>query len=226
MPSPSTPPTSQALLAEVQAELEPVARALRSHRFLAALEERRVPESRLRDFAGEQQTILASDRRSFAYLAARFPESPAGDLFLSLAEGEGQALAHLHGFAAWLGLDEQALAAHEPAPACQAYTAFVAWLALNGGRADVALALLANLAAWGANCARVAAALRDCYGAPDEAVGFFDFFTTPAPGFTEQAHAVVEAGLGAGEPPRQARRAARLLQGYELLYWDTLAGGL
>jgi thiaminase len=226
MSSPGTPPTSHALLAEVQAELEPVERALRSHRFLAALEERRVPASRLRDFAGEQRTILAGDRRSFACLAARFPEPPAGDLFLSLAEGEGRALTHLHGFAAWLGLDEQALAAHEPAPGCQAYTAFVAWLAVNGGRADVALALLANLAAWGGGCARVAAALRDRYGAPEEAVGFFEFFTTPAPGFTEQAHAVVEAGLAAGEPPRQARRAARLLQGYELLYWDTLAVGL
>ena len=54
----------------------------------------------------------------------------------------------------------QRLRRHEPLPAAQAYPAYVAWLALNGSRADVALAFLANLAAWGDNCARMAGALR------------------------------------------------------------------
>jgi hypothetical protein len=59
----------------------------------------------------------------------------------------------------------------------------VAWLALNGSRADVVLALLSNLAVWGDNCGAVAAALRDAYGADDAAVAFFDFFVQPARGF-------------------------------------------
>jgi hypothetical protein len=33
---------------------------------------------------------------------------------------------------------------------------------------------------------------------------------------------VIEAGLRQGSDPRLVKQAARLLQGYELLYWDTL----
>ena len=99
----------------------------------------------------------------------------------------------------------------------------VAWLALNGSRADVALAFLANLAVWGENCAAVAAALRDAYGADDAAVAFFDFFANPPAHFEARALAVLSEGLVAGDSPKLARRASRLLQAYELSFWDALA---
>ncbi len=216
--------TGGQLLEELRRDLADVDGAIRSHRLLAGLEARRVPEGRLRALAGEQFAIVTSDRRSFALLAARFPAG-AGDFFLSMADGEGQALSLLHGFAGWLGMGPDDLLSYEPQAGAQAYPAFVAWLALNGSRADVTLAFLANLAAWGTNCGRVAAALRDRYGAEEEAVAFFDLFATPAPGFEERALAVVDEGLRAGDSPRRARRAARLLQAYELLFWDTLAEG-
>jgi hypothetical protein len=44
----------------------------------------------------------------------------------------------------------------------------------------------------------------------------------PPEGFESQALAVVEGGLQRGVDPRLIKRAARLLQGYEKLYWDTL----
>ncbi len=207
-------------------DLSDVERNIRSHRFLEALEEGRVPRERLAMLAGEQQAIIVSDRRSFALLASRFPAPPAGDLFLSLAEGEGQALALLCAFAAAMGVDPEALPAHEPAAGAQAYPAFVAWLALNGSRSDVSLALLANLAAWGANCARVAAALRDRYSLNDEGVAFFRFFAEPPPDSELRLLSVLDEGLGAGDSPVRARRTARLLQAYELLFWDTLAEGI
>lgn len=217
--------TGGQLLEELRRDLADVDGAIRSHRFLAGLEARRVPEGRLRAFAGEQFAIVTSDRHSFAFLAGRYPAGPAGDFFLSMADGEGQALSLLDGFAGWLGIGPEDLLSYEPRAGAQAYPAFVAWLALNGSRADVTLALLANLAAWGANCGRVAAALRDRYGAEQEAVAFFDFFATPPPGFEGRALAVVDEGLRAGDSPHRARRAARLLQAYELLFWDTLAEG-
>jgi hypothetical protein len=225
MTGPALKATAERLLAELHAELEPVERALRAHPLPAALAEGRVARGRLADFATEQHTIITSDRRSFAHLAARHPQAPAGDLFLQLAQGEGVALGHLGGFARWLGLDPATLADREPGARGQAYTAYVAWLALNGSATDVALAFLANLAAWGENCARVSAALRERYGAGPAATAFFDFFATPAPGFREQALAVVDAGLAAGDPPARARRAARLLQAYELMFWDSFMDG-
>ena len=92
---------------------------------------------------------MSSDRRSFAELATRFPLGLAGTFFLGMAEGEGVALDKLRGFCDWLGMTDEELRAYEPHPGAQAYPAFVAWLALNGSRADVVLAFLANLAVWG-----------------------------------------------------------------------------
>jgi TENA/THI-4/PQQC family len=205
------------LLEDLDRELAPVEQAIRGHRYLAAPP----PEQSLRAFAGEQYTILRSDRRSFANLAARFPEPPAGDFFIGLTQGEGEALERLFALAASLGIDERGLIGYEPKPGCQAYTAFVSWLALNGSRAELALAFLANLAAWGENCRRLAGMLQGrCE------TSFFEFFAEPAPGFEKLALAVADQGLAAGDSPTRARRAARLLQAYELLFWDTLADAL
>lgn len=203
------------LLAVVQAELAPVERGLADHHYLGELEAGRVPLESLRAFAGEQRAIITSDRRSFEHLAQRFPQLPAAAFFRDLAAGEVEALRLLEPFAAAVGLG----ADYEPLAGCQAYPAYVAWLALNGSPADVALAFLANLESWGRSCARMRDALRPLYGA--DAVAFFDFFAEPPAGFEERALALI----GTGEPA-SARRAARLLQAYELLYWDTLADGL
>ena len=92
-------------------------------------------------------------------------------------------------------------------------------------RAEVVLAFLANLAAWGENCGQVAAALREAYGAGDDAVAFFDFFARPAEDFEARALEVLDEALAAGDSPVLARRATRLLQAYELSFWDSLAEG-
>jgi len=210
------------LLAETQRELAETADAIRSHRFLERLRAREITDERLRELAGEQYSIVSSDRRSFAQLAARFPTGLASAFFLTMAEGEGLALHQLAHFADWLGINEDDLRAHEPHPGAQTYPSFVAWLALNGSRADVSLAFLANLAAWGENCGQIAAGLRAAYGAGDDAVGFFDFFANPPDDFVPNALAVVDEGLAAGDSAAHARRATRLLQAYELSFWDAL----
>jgi hypothetical protein len=211
------------LVAQTASELADVAEAIRSHRFLELLRSRDVPRERLAALAGAQHMIVSSDRRSFAVLAARFPGGLAGELFLSLAEGEGVALRRLRGLSEWLGMTEAGVVGYEPDPGTQAYPAFVAWLALNGSRAAVVLAFLANLPVWGENCGAVAAALRDAYGADDDAVAFFDFFATPPADFEARALAVLNEGLVAGDSPGLARQASGLLQAYELSFWDALA---
>ena len=211
------------LLEEIRADLASVEEAIRSARFVAALTEGTVPKEGLCAIAGEQRRVVASDRRSFAVLASRFASSPAHEWFVSMEQGESAALALLDGYAGWLALDEDGFGSYEPDPRAQAYPAFVAWLAVNGSVGAVAVAFLANLAAWGENCARVAAALRDAYGAGDAAVAYFEFFAAAPPGFREDTLAVAQAGLDAGDDPREIRRAARLLQAYELQFWIALA---
>jgi thiaminase len=214
------------LVAQTQRELVEAADAIRSHRFLERLRAREVPLERLRALAGEQRAIVSSDRRSFAQLATRFPAGLAGEFFLGMAESEGLALNKLRGLADWLNLTDDDLGAYEPHPGAQAYPAFVAWLALNGSRADVVLAFVANLAAWGENCGQVALALREAYRAGDDAVAFFEFFAHPPEDFESRAVAVLGEGLAAGDSPVLARRATRLMQAYELSFWDALAQGL
>jgi hypothetical protein len=120
------------------------------NRFVDLLEAGRVPRERLAWLAGEEFCIVGSDQRSFALLAARFPQPPAGEMFLSLAQGERHALGLLSGFAAALGWGEAELRAYEPRPLAQAYPAYVAWNALFGTCSAVALAMLANLQEWAA----------------------------------------------------------------------------
>jgi hypothetical protein len=215
-------PRTEDLVEELRAELYEVEHHIRSHPFVAALEAGAVDVAGLRSFAGAQRAIISSDRRSFAHLASRFPEPPAGDLFLALAQGEGEALARLAPLCAALGADEGWLAAFEPSAGMQAYPAFLAWLALNGSRADAGLALLVNLDAWGANCGRAGAALRVRYGLDDEAVGFFRFFAEPSPALRRSALSVLSDGLDCGDSAERARWAARTLQACELAFWDAV----
>jgi hypothetical protein len=196
------------------------------NRFVDLLEAGGVPRERLAWLAGEQFHIVSSDQRSFALLAARFPQPPAGEMFLSLAQGELRALRLLSDFAGALGWGERDLQAYEPRPLAQAYPAYLAWSALFGTCSGVALAMLANLEEWGAYCGQVAEALLTHYGLPEQAVGFFRFFAEPDPGFAEQATSAVSAGLAAGEDPREAVRAALALHAYEIAFWDALADGL
>lgn len=215
---------SAAELAErVRREL---ADASTANRFVDLLESGEVPRERLVWLAGEELRIVRSDRRSFALLAARFPDPPAGELFLALAQGEGQALTLLGDFAAALGESEKNLRTYEPRPLAQAYPAYLAQRAAFGTAGEVALAMLANLEEWGAYCARTARALRSQYGFSDEAVGFFTFFAESPPGFEEQALSVVASGLASRDDPEEVARAARFLHAYETSFWDALAEGL
>jgi thiaminase len=203
-------------------ELGRIEEEIRNHPYLAALEAGRVRREDLRLFAGEQYHVIRSDLRSVELLAGRFDAPPGGPLFRTVLAGERAALASLLVFARAVGLDEPLLEAHEPAPGTQAYPAFMTWLAVHASAAEVATAWLMNFAAWGDNCRRVHAALRAQYGLSAAQTAFFEGFATPSPEYETQVRAVVDAGVAAGGDVRRMARAARLLQGYEKLFWDTL----
>jgi len=192
------------------------------NRFVPLVAQGKAPLSAVGALAAEEQRIVASDWRSFLTLAARAPEPAARGFFTGLAQGESLALPMLTPLATAAGLDEAAVRAYRPRPGCQAYPAFLAWLALNADPAAAVLAILANFAAWGGYCATLAAGLREHYGFGDEECAFFDFFAGPAPELEEQALAAVQAALDAGVPLDAARDHGRLLQAYELMFWNTL----
>ncbi|MEU6160264.1 transcriptional regulator [Streptomyces sp. NPDC047130] len=111
-------------------------------------------------------------------------------------------------------------------PGCQAYPAFVAWLALNAAPAGTVLALAANFAAWGGYCGRIATGLREHYGLDDRACAFFDLFAAPSPEHERTVLAAVQEWAEAGRIDEAAvRRHGRLLRAYEAGFWDALVDG-
>ncbi|MFL6120027.1 transcriptional regulator [Actinophytocola sp.] len=208
------------LLESIRADLAP---AESDNRLVPLIERGAAPRTVFGTIAAEESHIVRSDWRSLHLLAAR-SDAAARDFFAGLAAGEGMALARLPALAAAGGLDEAALAAYEPMAGCQAYPAYFTWLAVHAEPADVILAIVANFAAWGDYCARIATAMRTQYDLDDEACAFFDLFATPVPEAVDQAVLAVQAGMDAGRSDeRAARRYGRLFQTYELMFWNTIA---
>jgi hypothetical protein len=98
----------------------------------------------------------------------------------------------------------------------------MAWLALYASDAEIAAAYLVNFPAWGQNCGRLSRILKERFGVGEKEVAFFDLFASLPATFEANALSVIQQGLDGGTEPRLIQRAARLLQAYELMYWDAL----
>ena len=212
-----------ALVEDVRKDLQPVNARILNHAYIQAVQAGRIGREQLQLFATQQSHIIESDLRSVALMVSRASSERSRGFFMEFLEGERAALQALNRFAAVVGTGSLPPAADEPLPGAFAYSAFVAWLSLYASEAEFAGAFLINLPVWGANCARMAKALPGNYGLAEEDVAFFTLFATAPPGFEERAAAVVAEGMSHREAPRRIRRAAALLQGYELLFWDTMA---
>jgi TENA/THI-4/PQQC family protein len=211
--------TAAELVGRIRNDLREVEQRIAAHPWLAALEKAGVSREALAAFADEQLRIIASDLRSFEAMHARFPAAPDGPYLEAMAAGERAAIDALEAFAAAVGARRDE---YEPVPACQAYPAYVARIARDGAPAEVAGAFLVNLEAWGSSCGRMHRALRDRYGLDANATRFFALFADPPADFEARSLEVIDAGMARGVDARAVARAARMLQEYELLYWDGL----
>ncbi len=210
------------LVSQLRREIAGVEARLFSHPWVAGVEAGERSRADLRLFATQQQRIIASDLRSVALLVHRYGDSPSGRFFSESLKTETAALEALAGFTRALGGEGGDRTDADLLAGAQAYTHFVAWLAMYGSDAEFAAAFLVNLPAWGKNCGRLAKALRARYGMDDAAVAFFDLFAGDAPGFAEAALAVIQGGLDRRVSPGAISEAAQFLQRYELMYWDAL----
>jgi pyrroloquinoline quinone (PQQ) biosynthesis protein C len=213
---------AQTLIRTLHGELHTVEQQLRQHAYLNALEQRRIAPARLRHFAGEQCHIIPGDLRSIALLISRCESTASQQFFCDVLQGEAAALEALEPLAAAVGMSLADRLAYEPAPGAQAYSAYLAWLCLYCSDAEVAAALSVNFAAWGANCGRMAQALRQHYGLQEADLRFLTQFAAAPAEVSPQAVAIIAAGLQRGIEAQRMVRAARMLQGYELMFWDTV----
>jgi hypothetical protein len=214
---------ARALVLQIRSDLAAVEDEIRNARFLSEVEAGTVSVEQIAAVAAEEFSIIRSDMQSFAHMAERWDTPHGSHFFGDLAEGEALSLPLLLDFGTHVGLDERALAAYEPRPKGQTYPSRVAWIAANADRASAAASFLVNFGVFGENMARMRAALISVYGFAPEDIEFFTFFAEPIPGFEEDALEVIAAGLLEGACPRDVRRSARLLQAYELDFWQAAA---
>jgi TENA/THI-4/PQQC family len=211
------------LVEKIRSDLKPLEVKISGHPYLEAIEAGRVALDSLKVFAGQQHHIISSDLRSLALLLSREGMRPSRAFLMNVLQGEAAALDALHAFTGALGQNIDDLEAFEPLPAAHAYCTFVAWLALYGSDAELASAFLVNFPAWGANCGRMRTALHEKYGFAPSTLAFFDLFAGMPP-FEQEAVAIIQNALDRGLLARLIHRAARMLQGYELMFWDAMAG--
>jgi hypothetical protein len=214
---------ARALVRQIRADLAAVEEEIRNVPFLSAVEAGTAPLEQIAAVAAEEYSIIRSDLQSFTHMAQRWDTPTGSHFFGDLAAGEALSLPLLLAFGAHVGLDEQDLAAYEPRPKGQTYPSRVAWIAINADRASAAASFLVNFGVFGENMARLRNALINVYGFAPEEIEFFTFFAEPIPGFEEDALEVIAAGLLEGACPRDVRRSARLLQAYELDFWQAAA---
>jgi hypothetical protein len=214
---------ARALVTQLRSDLAAVEEEIRHAPFLSAVEAGTVLVEQIAAVAAEEYSIIRSDMQSFSHMAQRWDTPNGSHFFGDLAEGEALALPLLLAFGANVGLNEQDLAAYEPRPKGQTYPSRVAWIAANADRASAAASFLVNFGVFGENMARLRDALIGVYGFAPEDIAFFTFFAEPIPGFEDDAIEVMAAGLLEGACPRDVRRSARLLQAYELDFWQAAA---
>mmetsp|Transcript_24609 Transcript_24609/g.34730 ORF Transcript_24609/g.34730 Transcript_24609/m.34730 type:complete len:283 (-) Transcript_24609:255-1103(-) len=156
------------------------------------------------------------------------------DLFQFLLGGEIYAAPLLLKYAESVHLDEEALMAHrfKTSAKAQAYPSYWARLALSNNRAAGAAACAVNFPAWGEMCDRLYKAIlgKDHYGYNDknsrdgdnvenEGLAFIKFFATPIERLDEMAAKIIEEE---GAKYEDLVEHVRLLQEYEVMFWDAI----
>jgi thiaminase len=210
------------LVKKIRKDLRPLDEKILGHPYIMALDEGKIPQDSLRTFASQQYHIITSDLRSIAILLSRHGVLPSRPWLLAVLQGEAAALDALFTFAKKLSVSERALKIFEPIPTAYAYCTYVAWLGMYGSDGELAGALLVNFAAWGANCGKMSKALQGHYGLAKEEVAFFELFSQMPPS-EKQILEVIQGALDRGVEPTLIHRAARMLQAYELMFWDAMA---
>ena len=216
---------TQKVFQAIRDALKPIESKLIDHPFLRKVEQGAYSKKQLAILPKEEYYIVASDLLSSRHLLQRFESAPSGSFFKSLVENEEFAQNNIVKLTEALGCSLGELRAHEPDPRCQVYPSYFARLALHGSEAEVLVAFASNFSVWWSACKRVAVALVEQHGVPEQATAFLNPFNeVPPPDapFDELTTDAIERGLRGDVGAQELVRVARIIQHYELWFWDAL----
>jgi len=205
---------ASSLLREVRDYLTPLNELILKHRYILEAEAGQLTREQVKAFALNQYYVISYDIRSLSLMLAHSTTAEEADFFKNVLDGDMEGLNQLVKLADSLGLSRKELESYSVKPEAAAYTHYLAALASFAQPGEQAMALIVNLPVWGANCVRLAAALRNRYHITE--TGFLDIFASPMEEAERSAVAVMENYL----PQRKApmKKAATLVQAYELMF--------
>ncbi len=214
--------TAQELLSLIEQDLKEIETEIRNHPYVKAVQDGNCPKSGLQAFVGTQYQLVNSNIRSSALTIYRFGQRPISFFLQSILTGELAAKESIVVLANKFGMNESDLKTYEPTAAGFAYGCYFSWLSAHGTAAEIMCGILLNKAAWGSNCAKMGEGLRKHYGCNSDDTAFVEGFAQ-LPSFRSEALPVIQAGLDHSEDPNDLRRATRLFQAYEKMFWDDMA---
>jgi thiaminase len=192
-----------------------------NHKFVKDTEDGTLSVEKLKLFATQQYYTVNHDLRSLAAMLSGSTNDDEVDFFRMLVDGDREALKKLILISTELGLREVDLDSAVVLGGAASYTHYLAWLASYANAGEQATALTVNLPVWGSNCRRLGNALRNQYGLKE--TGFFELFSGPTEAIEAPAVKIMDNYLERHSSGME--RCARLIQTYELSFWDTVYQG-
>ncbi len=236
---------SAKLIGELRQELQPLLQSIITHRFVAALEEGRVPPSALRVLAAQQFHIVSQGLQNIALLLSRFGHLPSRKKLNEFLQAEFAVREAVLVFAKALGLDEAALQAEPKILEALIFSYYETFVCVYGTDADLITAFYFDAQVWIANALRVSRALQTHYGLSREDVAFFEMYANYQPKDEEvlpYIQSALERGASLGDCPgckpdevnlqlalergvtaQQIRESTRLLLEGEWHFWEAMA---
>lgn len=207
------------IIEEARGALAATDERIRNHPAALAIEAGQADRTVLQFLFGNQYQMWKPNAEARAVAMFRFADHPYQSIFLTPAEIEERAAAAFAALGRCVGLTDPE--GFEPSAQAFGYAAYKAWLICYGSAAEIACARALNLAAWGHNCGLMSRGLRVHYGLTQKDTAFLDGFSE-LPSFEESAAQVIDHDLNQGVDPRLMLRAARMMQAYELMFWDAV----
>ena len=200
---------------------------LANHRVVQEAKAGTLPLKVVETFLCEQYHIVAADTRSMERMVSRSEGNDViRDYFEFFYEGEKVARGKLLAMAKSMKLSESDLENYEPQANAQGYPSYLCRLAHYGEAPQIAAAVAVNFPAFGKMCLGLEDALKKNYNMKEEDVDFLRFFG--AGDLDDGAMKVIEAyrtdekGKLNEIEYKDIRRAVRLLQAYEVMFWDSV----
>jgi thiaminase len=209
---------AESLLKDIRSSLIPLNDKILNHPYIIEAEKGILPMDKIKAFAANQYYIISHDAKSLSLMLSRATSLDEIKLFRKLAEGDLEGLHCIIKMAEELGFTIQDLENYDPIPDAVAYTHYLCALAQFTSPGEQIMALTANLPVWGLNCGRLSEALRVKYNIKE--TSFLDLFAGSTDELEREALQIIERYLP--EKENAMRRVVRLIQAYELMFWDGL----